>query len=190
MPEQFTSSTEGRIYREWGTSSPLWWTVFFVYQPGGTHPLSRRRRSGAHPDRCRPGGAGAPCAGTTAGQRPVLLPPPPVRCLLPDGSQTIDELKSAGVSGTQLYDLAQSCGPEQAKLSELALIYQGYETLLPNGMDPSDRLELAAGRLEAAQARGTMPGFCRGRAVLLTSSTPSMRPKSVCWGRCWHPVRR
>ena len=55
----------------------------------------------------------------------------------------------------QLYELAQDCGTDSAKLSELALIFQGYETLLAGtGMDPSDRLELAASRLEAALARG------------------------------------
>ncbi len=79
-------------------------------------------------------------------------------------AQTIDELKSAGVSGTQLYDLAQSCGPEQAKLSELALIYQGYETLLAQtGMDPSDRLELAAGRLEGPDLPGLRDPACPDR---------------------------
>ena len=98
-------------------------------------------------------------------------------------AQTIDELKSAGVSGTQLYDLAQSCGPEQAKLSELALIYQGYETLLAQtGMDPSDRLELAAGRLEAAQARGTMPELLRGRAVFIDEFDTFNAPKKRLLG--------
>ena len=52
---------------------------------------------------------------------------------------TIDELKSAGLSGQQLYELAQDCGTDRAKLSELALIFQGYETLLAGtGMDPSE----------------------------------------------------
>ena len=45
-------------------------------------------------------------------------------------AQTIDELKSAGLSGAQLAELAPDCGPESGKLSELALIFQGYETLL------------------------------------------------------------
>ena len=45
-------------------------------------------------------------------------------------AETIDELKSAGLSGRQLYELAQDCGTDSAKLSELALIFQGYETLL------------------------------------------------------------
>ena len=70
-------------------------------------------------------------------------------------AQTIDELKSAGLSGAQLAELAPDCGPESGKLSELALIFQGYETLLAGtGMDPADRLELAADRLEAALSAG------------------------------------
>jgi len=62
---------------------------------------------------------------------------------------------SAGLSGTQLAELARDCGPESGKLSELALIFQGYETLLAGtGMDPSDRLELAAAPLGDAPAPG------------------------------------
>ena len=41
--------------------------------------------------------------------------------------ETIDELKSAGLSGQQLYELAQDCGTDSAKLSELALIFQGNQ---------------------------------------------------------------
>ena len=94
-------------------------------------------------------------------------------------AQTIDELKSAGLSGAQLAELAPDCGPESGKLSELALIFQGYETLLAGtGMDPADRLELAAGRLEAALARDELPDFLREREVFITSSIPSTHPKS------------
>ncbi len=166
VPEQFTSSTEGRIYREMGDELSVMVDSFSFTS------LAERILSAE---------GGAAVRTLTDAGRAVLVR----RALeqLQDNvqyyyrhrrsaafcqmaAQTIDELKSAGVSGTQLYDLAQSCGPEQAKLSELALIYQGYETLLAQtGMDPSDRLELAAGRLEAAQARGTMPELLQGRAV-------------------------
>ena len=37
-----------------------------------------------------------------------------------------DELTSAGLSGQQLAQLAGACGAESGKLSELALIFQGY----------------------------------------------------------------
>lgn len=94
-------------------------------------------------------------------------------------AETIDELKSAGLSGQQLQELARDCGTESAKLGELALIFQGYESLLAGtGMDPADRLELAADRLEAALARDELPDFCASARCSLMSSTPSTRPKS------------
>ena len=37
------------------------------------------------------------------------------------------------------------------------------------GMDPADRLELAADRLEAALARGELPDFLREREVFILS---------------------
>ena len=93
-------------------------------------------------------------------------------------AETIDELKSAGLSGQQLYRLAQGCGSGSGKLTELALILQGYETLLAGtGMDPSDRLELAADRLEAALARGSLPEFLQDRAVFIDEFDTFNAPK-------------
>ena len=155
VPEQFTSSTEGRIHREMGDAlSGL--VESFSFTSLAEHILSAE-------------GGSAVQTLSDAG-RAVL-----VRRALEElqdnvhyyyrhrrsaafcqmAAETIDELKSAGLSGRQLYELAQDCGTDSAKLSELALIFQGYETLLAGtGMDPSDRLELAASRLEAALARG------------------------------------
>ena len=98
-------------------------------------------------------------------------------------AQTIDELKSAGLSGAQLAELAPDCGPESGKLSELALIFQGYETLLAGtGMDPADRLELAADRLEAALARGELPDFLREREVFIDEFDTFNAPKKRLMG--------
>ncbi len=98
-------------------------------------------------------------------------------------AQTIDELKSAGLSGAQLAELARDCGPERGKLSELALIFQGYETLLAGtGMDPADRLELAADRLEAALARGELPDFLREREVFIDEFDTFNAPKKRLMG--------
>ena len=160
VPEQFTSSTEGRIHREMGDAlSGL--VESFSFTSLAEHILSAE-------------GGSAVQTLSDAG-RAVL-----VRRALEElqdnvhyyyrhrrsaafcqmAVETIDELKSAGLSGQQLYELAQDCGTDSAKLSELALIFQGYETLLAGtGMDPSDRLELAASRLEAALARGELPEF-------------------------------
>ena len=144
VPEQFTSSTEGRIHREMGDAlSGL--VESFSFTSLAEHILSAE-------------GGSAVQTLSDAG-RAVL-----VRRALEElqdnvhyyyrhrrsaafcqmAAETIDELKSAGLSGQQLYELAQDCGTDSAKLSELALIFQGYETLLAGtGMDPSDRLELA-----------------------------------------------
>lgn len=98
-------------------------------------------------------------------------------------AETIDELKSAGLSGQQLYALARNCGTESGKLSELALIFQGYETLLAHtGMDPADRLELAADRLEAALAAGKLPEFLRDRAVFVDEFDTFNAPKKRLMG--------
>ena len=102
---------------------------------------------------------------------------------MPDAAQTIDELKSAGLSGQQLAQLAGACGAESGKLSELALIFQGYETLLArSGMDPSDRLELAGARLEEALARHSLPEFLRDRAVFIDEFDTFNAPKKRLLG--------
>ena len=101
-------------------------------------------------------------------------------------AETIDELKSAGLSGTRLAELAKSCGAESGKLSELALIFQGYETLLfRSGMDPADRLRSWPVPASRGAGGGEVPGFLRGGKCSSTSSIPSTRPKSGCWGPCW-----
>ncbi len=184
MPEQFTSSTEGRIHREMGdTLSGL--VESFSFTSLAEHILSAE-------------GGSAVQTLSDAG-RAVL-----VRRALEElqdnvhyyyrhrrsaafcqmAAETIDELKSAGLSGQQLYELAQDCGTDSAKLSELALIFQGYETLLAGtGMDPSDRLELAASRLEAALARGELPEFLRDRAVFIDEFDTFNAPKKAADGR-------
>ena len=183
VPEQFTSSTEGRIYRELGDA--LSGRVeSFSFTSLAEHILSAE-------------GGTAVQTLSDAG-RAVL-----VRRALEElqdnvryyyrhrrsaafcqmAAQTIDELKSAGLSGTQLAELAPDCGPESGKLGELALIFQGYETLLAGtGMDPADRLELAADRLEAALARGQLPEFLQGREVFIDEFDTFNAPKKRLMG--------
>ena len=183
VPEQFTSSTEGRVYQELGDQlSGLVESFSFT-------SLAERILS-----------AEGGCAVETLSDagRAVLAR----RALeeLQDSVQyyyrhrrsaafcqmaaeTIDELKSAGLSGQQLYQLAQSCGAEKGKLTELALILQGYETLLAGtGMDPADRLELAADRLEAALTRGQLPEFLQDRAVFIDEFDTFNAPKKRLLG--------
>ncbi|MGN0708037.1 MAG: PD-(D/E)XK nuclease family protein [Faecalibacterium sp.] len=183
VPEQFTSSTEGRICRELGEE------------------LSGRVESFSFTslaERILSAEGGAAVQTLSDAGRVVL-----VRRALEElqdevhyyyrhrrsaafcklASETIDELKSAGLSGEQLYRLAQGCGPESGKLSELALILQGYETLLAGtGTDPADRLELAADRLEAALARGALPEFLQGREVFIDEFDTFNAPKKRLLG--------
>ena len=183
VPEQFTSSTEGRIHRELGDAlSGL--VESFSFTSLAEHILSAE-------------GGSAVQTLSDAG-RAVL-----VRRALEElqdnvhyyyrhrrsaafcqmAAETIDELKSAGLSGQRLYALAQECGADSAKLSELALIFQGYETLLAGtGMDPSDRLTLAASRLESALARGGLPEFLRGREVFIDEFDTFNAPKKRLMG--------
>ena len=183
VPEQFTSSTEGRIYRELGDA------LSGMVESFSFTSLAERILSAE---------GGAAVQTLSDAGRAVL-----VRRALEElqdnvhyyyrhrrsaafcqmAAQTIDELKSAGLSGTQLAELARDCGPESGKLSELALIFQGYETLLAGtGMDPSDRLELAAARLEAALARGELPDFLREREVFIDEFDTFNAPKKRLMG--------
>ena len=183
VPEQFTSSTEGRIYRELGDALSGM-VESFSFTSLAEHILSAE--------------GGAAVQTLSDAGRAVL-----VRRALEElqdnvhyyyrhrrsaafcqmAAQTIDELKSAGLSGAQLAELAPGCGPESGKLAELALIFQGYETLLAGtGMDPADRLELAADRLEAALARGALPEFLQEREVFVDEFDTFNAPKKRLMG--------
>ena len=183
VPEQFTSSTEGRIYRELGDALSGM-VDSYSFTSLAEHILSAE--------------GGAAVQTLSDAGRAVL-----VRRTLEElqdtvqyyyrhrrsaafcqmAAETIDELKSAGLSGQQLYRLAQGCGSGSGKLTELALILQGYETLLAGtGMDPSDRLELAADRLEAALARGSLPEFLQDRAVFIDEFDTFNAPKKRLMG--------
>lgn len=75
-------------------------------------------------------------------------------------AETIDELKSAGLTGEQLATLSAGAGPGQEKLAELAAIFTAYEALLgQSAMDPGDRL--------LAAARRTDPAFFADTAVFV-----------------------
>lgn len=183
VPEQFTSSTEGRIWREMGDR-----LSGFVESFSFTS-LAERILSAE---------GGVAVRTLSDAGRAVLVRRAleelqgsvtyyyrhrrsAVFCQL--AAETIDELKSAGISGQRLYELAQGCGAESAKLSELALIYEGYETLLANtGMDPADRIELAAARLENAAARGELPEFMRGCEIFIDEFDTFNAPKKRLMG--------
>ena len=183
VPEQFTSSTEARIYRELGDALSGM-VESYSFTSLAEHILAAL--------------GGAAVQTLTDAGRAVL-----VRRALEElqdnvhyyyrhrrsaafcqmAAETIDELKSAGLSGQQLQELARDCGTESAKLGELALIFQGYESLLAGtGMDPADRLELAADRLEAALARDELPDFLREREVFIDEFDTFNAPKKRLMG--------
>ena len=183
VPEQFTSSTEARIYRELGDALSGM-VESYSFTSLAEHILAAL--------------GGAAVQTLTDAGRAVL-----VRRALEElqdnvhyyyrhrrsaafcqmAAETIDELKSAGLSGQQLQELARDCGTESAKLGELALIFQGYESLLAGtGMDPADRLELAADRLEAALARDGLPDFLREREVFIDEFDTFNAPKKRLMG--------
>ena len=183
VPEQFTSATEARIYRELGDALS-----------GSVESFSFTSLA----EKILSAEGGKAIQTLTDAGRAVL-----VRRALEElqdnvhyyyrhrrsaafcqmASETIDELKSAGLSADQLAELAQSCGTESGKLAELALIFKGYETLLVHtGMDPADRLELAAVRLEDALARGGIPDFLKDRAVFIDEFDTFNAPKKRLMG--------
>ncbi len=170
VPEQFTSSTEGNLYRTLGDSLSGYVESYSFTSLAET--LLRRY-----------GGAAVPTL-TEAG-RAVL-----VRRALDSlldrvvyynrqrrsaafcekAAQTIEELKSAGVRPDTLAAYATAPGADTEKLSELALIYSTYEALLAQtATDPGDRQELAARSLE--------PTFFAGRGVYIDEFDTFNAPK-------------
>ena len=90
-------------------------------------------------------------------------------------AQTIDELKSAGIRPGKLAEYAHAPGADRDKLSELALIYETYEGLLAGtAIDPGDRQELAARRLQEADGGRD---FFAGRTVYIDEFDTFNAPK-------------
>ena len=85
-------------------------------------------------------------------------------------AETLNELKSAGLTGQQLEQLARAAGQE--KLLELASIFSAYEAVLGNtSMDPADRVELSARKAQEH------PEFFADRAVYLDEFDTFDSPK-------------
>lgn len=160
VPEQFTSTTEGALYRTLGDALSGYVESYSFTTLAET--LLRRY-----------GGAAVPTL-NEAGR--VVLVRRAMEALMDQvvyysrqrrsaafcqkAAQTISELKSAGITPEQLHDYAAGPGADREKLNELALIYGTYETLLEGtAMDPGDRVELAAHSLDRT--------FFAGRTVYI-----------------------
>ena len=170
VPEQFTSSTEGVLYRTLGDSLSAYVESYSFTSL--SEALLRRY-----------GGAAVPTL-TEAGR--ALLLRRAADSLLDKvvyysrqrrsaafcekAAQTISELKSAGVTPEMLAEYAKTPGADREKLDELALIYNAYEGLLAqSAMDPGDRQQRAAERLDAE--------FFAGRAVFIDEFDTFNAPK-------------
>lgn len=170
VPEQFTSSTEGQLYRTLGDTLSAYAESYSFTSLAET--LLRRY-----------GGAAVQTL-DEAGR--ALLVRRAVDSLLDQvvyynrqrrsaafcekAAQTIEELKSAGVTPQDLGAYACAPGADHDKLQELSLIYGAYEALLgQTAMDPGDRQQLAANYLDA--------DFFAGRAVYIDEFDTFNAPK-------------
>lgn len=170
VPEQFTSSTEGQLYRTLGDTLSAYVESYSFTSLAET--LLQRY-----------GGAAVQTL-DEAGR--ALLVRRAVDSLLDQvvyysrqrrsaafcekAAQTIEELKSAGVTPQALAGYAQAPGADRDKLQELSLIYGAYEAMLgQSAMDPGDRQQLAAQYLDAA--------FFAGRAVYIDEFDTFNAPK-------------
>lgn len=170
VPEQFTSSTEGLLYHTLGDTLSA-----FVESYSFTSLAETLLR--------RYGGAAVQTL-DEAGR--ALLVRRAVDSLLDQvayynrqrrsaafcekAAQTIQELKSAGITPDALAAYAQAPGADRDKLQELSLIYGTYEAMLArSAMDPGDRQQLAARYLE--------PEFFAGRAVYVDEFDTFNAPK-------------
>lgn len=91
-------------------------------------------------------------------------------------AETIDELKSAGLTPEKLEELALGAGAGRDKLGELARIFSAYEALMAgSAMDPGDRLLAAAERMEEE--------FFREKAVFVDEFDTFNAPKKRLLGR-------
>ena len=170
VPEQFTSSTEGRLYQLLGDELSGYVTSYSF--------------TSLAEDILQAYGGAAVRTLTDAG-RAVLVR----RALQSMGpnlvyysrhrrsaafcekcAETLDEFKSAGLDPRQLEELAKNTGHSSRKLGELAGIFAAYEALLEgSAMDPGDRV--------LAAAKALQPDFFAGRAVFIDEFDTFNAPK-------------
>ena len=176
VPEQFTSSTEGRIYRELGDA------LSGMVESFSFTSLAERILSAE---------GGAAVQTLSDAGRAVL-----VRRAMDEmmdkvvyysrqrrsaafcqkAAETISELKSAGIRPETLADYANAPGADKDKLGELALIFGTYETLLAQtAMDPATAWSW--------RPKAWTRPFC-GRTVYIDELIHSTTPSAPCWRPC------
>ena len=182
VPEQFTSSTEGVLYRTLGDSLSAYVESYSFTSL--SEALLRRY-----------GGAAVPTL-TEAGR--ALLLRRAADSLLDKvvyysrqrrsaafcekAAQTISELKSAGVTPEMLAEYAKTPGADREKLDELALIYNAYEGLLAqSAMDPGDRQQRAAERLDAEFHFDAVCAVCAPYRTAFALEAAAIGGKKFLW---------
>ncbi len=151
VPEQFTSSTEGQLYRTLGDSLSAYVESYSFTSLA--EALLRRYGGAAVPTLTEAGRALLLRRATDSLLDKVVYYSRQRRsaAFCEKAAQTINELKSAGVTPDMLSDYAKAPGADREKLDELAMIYGAYEGMLAqSAMDPGDRQQRAAERLDAA----------------------------------------
>ena len=170
VPEQFTSSTEGVLFRTLGDSLSAYVESYSFTSL--SEALLRRYGGAAVPTLTEAGRALLLRRATDSLLDKVVYYSRQRRsaAFCEKAAQTISELKSAGVTPEMLADYAKAPGADREKLDELALIYAAYEGMLAqSAMDPGDRQQRAAERLDAA--------FFAGRAVFIDEFDTFNAPK-------------
>ena len=160
VPEQFTSSTEARIYEIMGDELSGFVTSYsfsslaeaVLQQYGGAAIRTLTDAGRAVLVRRALQAMGPSLVYYSRHRRSTAFC---ARC-----AETLDELKSAGLSPERLEQLAQNAGHGQQKLTELSGIFAAYQALLEeSAMDPGDRVMLAAEEIQ--------PDFLQGKAVFV-----------------------
>ncbi len=170
VPEQFTSSTEGRIYEMLGDElsgfvtsysfSSLAEEILQTYGGAAVQTLTDAGR--AVLVRRALQAMGPNLVYYSRHRRSTAFCE---RC-----AETLDELKSAGLDPVQLEQLAHSAGSGRQKLTELAGIFAAYQALLEgSAMDPGDRV--------LAAARAVPPEFFADTAVFIDEFDTFNAPK-------------
>lgn len=170
VPEQFTSSTEGLLYRTLGDSLSAYVESYSFTSLAET--ILRRYGSAAVQTLDEAGRALLVRRAVDSLLDKVVYYSRQRRsaAFCEKAAQTIGELKSAGITPDTLASYAAAPGMDKEKLDELALIYGAYESLLGQSvMDPTDRQQLAAQRLQ--------PEFFAGRAVYVDEFDTFNAPK-------------
>lgn len=170
VPEQFTSSTEGMLYRALGDSRSAFVESYSFTSLAET--LLRRYGGAAVPTLTEAGRAVLVRRALDSLLDKVVYYSRQRRsaAFCEKAAQTIEELKSAGVTPDQLAEYARAPGADADKLGELSLIYASYEALLQQtAMDPGDRVQRAARTLDAA--------WFAGRAVFIDEFDTFNAPK-------------